>query len=888
MRRAAAVLGSLVVAIAVGSLPAGAAKPTSAPVMSWVRNLPSHAGTFIFVSPTGADRNPGSYLAPYQSLARVQQAVRSMNRHMTGNITVYLEDGTYRLSHTLQLGPRDSGTNGHDVVWTAAPGAAPVISGAQRISGWRLSDARSNIWGAPVPTTLQTRQIYVNGMRATLASGPAPDAITNTSKTLTGYQTATPAIANWRNPSSIDFVYSGQLGLMTEPICPVASIQGDTITMAEPCWDNSAHRKRNYVGYGSVYRPTYIENAYELLDRPGQFYLDSSEHMLYYIPRAGEDMTTADVEAPALQTLVGGAGSASNPIHNITFSNLQFSYATWMQPSSPLGLSEVQANFSITDVGGYATQGLCHYQPGGTCPFGAWTNEPGNIQFSYDRHVSFVNDRFVHLGAAALNLDNGSQSATVAGSVFTDISGNGIEIGNVNMPQAQRPSQTLEIKVIDNHLYGLPVEYHGGVAILVGYAANATIAHNQIDHVSYTGISIGWGGWPDKIYQPPVPNFGHDNVVSDNLIYDFMENMTDGGGVYVQGITGTSMATGLTVSGNVIHDQIHWGDALKSDNGATYGTYSDNVLYDDDYDWMGRHYDYRKQPGVPPPHAFDPQAITGNYWQQGDKPVTTKKFTESGNTIIAGPGDAPQSIIDNAGIEPAYRSILTWRAPGESLPNPPGQVSVLYAFQGKAYVTWDPSYAEGNDPLLSYTVTPCLVVGESCARREPGSVTISASDYSRLGYVVVPGLTNRKLYTFSVVATSVDGSSTPSIASSAIAPRRVAPGLAGPPTDIVSVVGHSAITLTWYRPAGSHCSGPEWGEKTWCTNPVLGYIVTDSSGQAYPVGGLARLIMTNHGARDLFVAGGLTPGRQYMFSIRAVTPAGVGPPATLPPITPGP
>ena len=30
--------------------------------------------------------------------------------------------------------------------------------------------------------------------------------------------------------------------------------------------------------------PTYVENAYELLDKLGQFYLDETAHVLYYIP----------------------------------------------------------------------------------------------------------------------------------------------------------------------------------------------------------------------------------------------------------------------------------------------------------------------------------------------------------------------------------------------------------------------------------------------------------------------------------------------------------------------------------------------------------------------------------------------------------------------------
>ncbi|WP_194923681.1 hypothetical protein [Catenulispora pinisilvae] len=49
---------------------------------------------------------------------------------MTGDIVVSLTGGTYRLSTTFQLGPRDSGQNGHTVLWQAAPGQTPVISGA--------------------------------------------------------------------------------------------------------------------------------------------------------------------------------------------------------------------------------------------------------------------------------------------------------------------------------------------------------------------------------------------------------------------------------------------------------------------------------------------------------------------------------------------------------------------------------------------------------------------------------------------------------------------------------------------------------------------------------------------------------------------------------------
>ncbi len=564
------------------------------------------------MSPTGSDSNPGTYSQPVQQLSYARDLVRRMNTHMTGNITVYLEGGTYRLTEPLQFTHQDSGTNGFNVIWSSMPNTNAVISGGLQITDWSLSDPIRNIWSAPVPASLRTRQIYVNGMRATMAAGALPVKVRATA---TGYIASSSIMDSWPNPQEIEFVYTGGgpiwnvktngLGQWTEPICPVASIRGRVITMAEPCWNNSTRRivepddkKRSVELVGpprlsNQEQPSYVENALPLLDHPGQFYLDTAGKRLYYIPRRGEDMNRADVEAPALQSLLMGNGTAEAPIHNLVFSNLELSYATWLQPSSKQGFSEIQANYTITGKRGYATEGLGEFAPHGTYPYGAWTKEPGNVQFSYDRHLSFLSDRFVHLGGAALNLDNGSQRDEVNGCIFTDVSGNGLEIGNVNMPQANPLSETAGITVTNNHLYDLPVEFHGGVAIDVGYASESTISHNQIDHTSYTAISIGWGGWLDKIKKPPIPNFSRDNVIDDNLIYDYLQVLSDGGGIYTQGVTGSSMKDGERVVGNVIHDQLDWGHALYTDNGATFITYTDNVLYNDYDDWGAAHLDYR-------------------------------------------------------------------------------------------------------------------------------------------------------------------------------------------------------------------------------------------------------------------------------------------------------
>ena len=840
---------------------------------------PGAATTCLYVSPKGDDRNDGTFARPVRTLGRARDLVRGRNRNMHGNIIVYLADGTYRLTHALVLGPQDSGTNGYTVTWTELPGAQPLISGARRIYGWRLSDKSKGIWSAPVPTSLRTRQIYVNDVRASMAAGRLPLRLTQTRY---GYTAPSSALSRWRNPSDIEFAYPYEMGQMAEPICPVASIKGTTITMAQPCWDNSTLRltlssmkpyyNNDLVAPDAVSLPTYAEDAFELLQHPGQFYLDTSAHMLYYIPRAGEDMSTADVETPTLQTLVVGKGSANTPVHGITFSGLQFSYATWLQPSSPEGFSEVQAGYTITGKNGIDTQGLCQLAPHGSCPYGAWTKEPGNISFTYDRNISFVNDRFVHLGAAALNLGNGSQGDTIAGSVFTDISGNGIELGGVNLPEATGADQTMRDSILDNHLYDLPVEYHGGVAILVGYVANSTISHNQIDHVSYSAISMGWGGWLLKAGLPAVPNYSHDNVVSDNLIYDYLQVMNDGGGIYTQGITGNSMTDGEKVTGNVIHDLLDWGAGLKPDNGAAFISETNNALYNDIYDWDPTHWD-----GPRTPSTFGPELVRDNFWQQGDLDTSGAGTTLTGNTTIGGPGQIPASILANAGIQPKFRFILAWRPWGQLVPDAPYSVQVIEAYRGVAFATIHPSLTSS---VVAYTLTACQVVtiaGEpTCSRSGPDPVTLSAGDLYRRGYAVVSGLLPGREYTFSAVANASGRSSTPSLPTSVLwGPSSPPPPLSGPPRNVWVNAGANAVTLGWYRPSGS----PDH------SGPVLRYVVTGSGGRTYSLPGQLQL-STNGGGKMLTVVGGLTTGRKYTFSISAVNATGLGPPATISVTTP--
>ncbi|MDE3149474.1 MAG: fibronectin type III domain-containing protein [Acidobacteriota bacterium] len=800
-------------------------------------------------------------------------------------MTILLAGGTYRLTRPLALGPQDSNVYGYNLVFAAEPGQRPVISGGVRISGWKLFNAAKNIWSAPVPAGIKdSRQLYIDGVRATRTRGRLPVALTMTAS---GYTASDATMASWKHPSELEFVYTGGnsiwsersvgLGSWTQPRCPVAGIEGAIITMAQPCWNNSTRRvmlpsgerTANLVGPMSVGKfPTYVENAYELLGNPGQFYLDRTASTIYYTPRPGEDLAKADVELPVLESLIEARGTAANPVHNIVFSGLQFSYATWLGPNGPDGFSEIQAGYQVTGPDGYSKQALCTLVPGGTCPYGAWTKEPANVRLSFAHNIRFLRDAFVHLGAAGLDLGAGAQNDVVEGSVFTDISGNGLELASVNAPLAPAAEFASDNRIENNLFEDVGAEYRGGIGIVIGYARHTLVSHNQLDQLPYASISIGWGGWPDKIRMAGQANNSALNVISDNLIHNEMLVLSDGGGIYTQGRTGKTLADGERVSGNVIYNQYSSGHAIYTDNGSSMITVSGNVMFHTDHDnWGSRHRNwYDGNDGK----SFDPLLIAGNYWQQGDADSSRENVIERDNHLIDSLSEVPASVIQNAGLQPAFRNIAALRFANAAPPEPPSRVAA-WAGDGFAYVTWSPSVEQGGSPVEAYRV-----------RASNGAeARISSADFWKYAYVKVPGLPNGKPLTFTVAAINGQGAGVASLPSLPVTPGDRKIEIPAAPRNVSVHPGKGAVSIHFQLPPETGPRGEE--------SPILAYEVTVN-----PTGGGSggrkvvftdRNIVVLEGRHTTFnVIGGLTSGATYTFSVSAVNGAGAGAPAVVGPV----
>jgi hypothetical protein len=612
----------------------------------------------LYASPTGTATATCALTAPC-SLSGAQSVVRSLTSTMTGDIVVELRGGVYRLSSpwSFSSASGDSATGTNHVVYTNYPGEIPEISGAQQVTGWTMHDSPKNIWSANVGVGFQTRELYVNGVRAEIARGPAnPSGWTPTS---TGLTAPDSSMASWPDVVGAEVVSENT---WVHKSCPITAASGTSITLVQPCYTN-AELPYDFASGAVVdsepFNVSWVQNAYELLTSPGMFYLNSSTGTLYYIPRPGENLATADVEAPVLQSLVTGSGTASSPLANITFSGLTFEYATWLAPSLPTGYAEGQAGWHIT------ASGLMQV------PMSNLTPTPGEVEFNHDSGLSFTGDTFTHLGSVGLELNEGSQNDSIVGSRFTDIGSNAIQIGDVDSAD-RSPAAADQVvnNTVENNVVTLAGQvYRSAVGIFIGYTTGTVVSHNVIGQLPYTAISVnlGWEG----------TSYSGDATITDNEIYQDMTVLNDGGALYTQ----MAMASPSIMEGNYLHDEDYTGGApLYLDSTTANWTVENNVLQTG----SAASRNIQNCCGVPAMNNTVEYNYSNASGSLHGTPDPSNTVANNYDNLTSFP-TAAQTIMASAGLQPAYQYLLTERTVNDN------SATITYSGSG-----WNYSANRGN------------------------------------------------------------------------------------------------------------------------------------------------------------------------------------------------
>jgi len=558
----------------------------------------------------GNDSNSGRIEAPFRTIEKARDVVRSKNKSMRKDIVVYLRGGVYQFDKSLHFNEKDGGYNDHWVRYEAYKNEKPVLEAGIQVKGW--TPAENGIWKASDLTVDQFRQLYVNGVRANRArsstkytgSGwPQPYvSFTNEDWQLEkqyhpdGIKAGVAAIqSNWKNEQDIELVWIGK-----ESNCTWRSHRILVNQLIADGQDSTIIKLDNYgfplTGASSSRplpaNPFYLENALELLDSPGEWYFDRTKHDLYYMPRPGEDLRTATVMIPAFaETILSIKGSTlRNKVKNLTFDGIIFQHTSWLRPnSSRLGACSGQADRYINGHGqiGRAHKAIHRKESFFDPAFDFVIDSNGEaegfkpdacVELDAAENIVFQNCTFQHLGAVGIDLTQGCNNIKIHNNVFEDLSATAIVVGRWDQDYIGEGEELCKnVSIINNYIHKIGQEYYNSPGINAFFTDNMRIDHNEIVDIPYSGISSGWGSWKGKT---AWTTSNRRNNIEYNYIHNICQKCSDGGGIYTIGI-GKSRTDPDTLTSkiryNYIKDTGYAYGALYPDEGSCYYEISNNV-----------------------------------------------------------------------------------------------------------------------------------------------------------------------------------------------------------------------------------------------------------------------------------------------------------------------
>ncbi|HEV7924624.1 MAG TPA: PDZ domain-containing protein [Verrucomicrobiae bacterium] len=437
-------------------------------------------GQPYYVSPSGRDANTGTLEKPFATIQRAQQAARQRPG------VVFLRGGTYYLPEPLVFTAQDSGTQDAPVIFQAHKNERPVISGGVKLENLEWRPWRGGIFQAKVPEDLRTEEIFVNGQRQILARYPNFDPTAEYFDGFAGDAIAPDRVARWTDPAGGYFhaMHPALWGDFTWRITGKNAQGGLTM---EGGWQNNrgaaAHEKIRFV-----------ENIFEELDAPGEWFLNDKTHTLYFYPPAGLDLTGATVEATRLRSLVEFRGSERNPVRFVTLRGLIFRQAarTVMETKEPL----LRSDWAIYRGGAVLFEGTedCALEDCFLDRVG------GNAVFvnNYNRRVALRGCHIAGAGASGICFVGDPQAAR--NPLFNYQQVNKLEdLDRTPGPRTQNYPADCLVEDCLIHLTGRVEKQTAGVEI--DLAQNITVRHCSIYDLPRAGINIGDGCWGGHVIE---------------------------------------------------------------------------------------------------------------------------------------------------------------------------------------------------------------------------------------------------------------------------------------------------------------------------------------------------------------------------------------------------
>lgn len=451
----------------------------------------------------GNDGNPGTQDAPFGSLHGARDAIRNLCRPRKGPVRVLVHEGTYYLDSPFVLGPEDSDDEQAPITYEAGAGERVTLSGGRKLD-CRWESYRDGIMMCRLPDvsdgTLDFSQLFVNGKRQIRARYPNAD--NSDPENYTGYTTPKAAIGSdtpdpcppllhdmtFSGAPSRGIVYDSETFTKKQWAKPHEAV----IHIYQGCyWGNLQFQIRHIdwenrrvwfgdgghqmgakwwewpatVDKGSRF---FIENVFEELDAPGEWYLDTSEGILYLMPEEGVYLETALVEAPLLQRIVEFKGTQRRPVHDVTLSGFRVAHSA----------STYLETYEVPSLSDWAIHrgGAVFFEGAHNCALaGCWLDAPGGN---------------------AVFMNNHNRGNRVTGCTFTQCGDSAIcFVGSLEATVGYQKNFPYKCKAENNLIRRCGIFGKQVAGVYISRAKRITAGHNLIHDMPRAGICIGDGTW---------------------------------------------------------------------------------------------------------------------------------------------------------------------------------------------------------------------------------------------------------------------------------------------------------------------------------------------------------------------------------------------------------
>ncbi len=607
----------------------------------------------------GSDDNDGTKDAPVKTVDAARKLIQPYLQDMENHIFVLIKEGTYHLDAPTYWTSADSGQNGFSVIYKSLNEEQPVFDMASEHTGFRLYDKEKNIYRTYVGTNNNARQVFIDGVRGTRARG---DFVARGSGETdwsmvdyTYYECEDSSYLGLTNQDDVELIFYEN---WTNPRISIQKIEQTDEGKIRFVPKNLKWNTNAEDGYAfPSSRPVYVENAYELIDVPGEWYINKKDGYLYYKLREYDNPETMVASLPMVEGAFFVAGeSPDKKIHHLKFDNLAFQYSAWSYPATVTMYDDHQANEILNYPGDGRLTG---------------SRETAALTLCDAAYVDVTSCTFAHMGGSGLGLREIYQHVNVTGNHIYDVSGSGLTIGAAVKEDDGslfttyfKPKNYKHYRIYNtfnnNLIHDYGVDYKGSVGLHSSPGLKESeICHNEIYGAAYTGIHFGWE-WATR----DVEGTGTRDVkVDENYVHDVLNTwIYDGACMYFNGATGASAENPISISRNYMENISNGTAQLYLDNGTYFYEATENVFENRDYTkdvyplnnigktvdaprWLYLQWDSHDN------HVHD------NYVQKPAYATDTSNGASVLESTVDVDGEWPQEaqeIIDNAGLESAY------------------------------------------------------------------------------------------------------------------------------------------------------------------------------------------------------------------------------------------